>query len=98
MTPNDWILAALKGFFAVAGLIAVVVYVLVPLWRKLRSGPDPDILNPQFVEPEEELEGELQIPVGGEGKTPDRATIIESARQDPRMTANMITRWLREKN
>ncbi len=98
MTSNDWILFSLKAFFAAVGLIATILFVVLPLWRMLRSGPDPDILNPQYLEPEEDMDSELEIPTGGERKTPARDEIIKAAKQDPRMTATVITRWLREKN
>ena len=98
MTSNDLILFSLKAFFAAVGLFAVIFFVLLPLWRVLRTGPDPDILNPQYLEPEEDVDSELEIPTGGERKTPERGEIIEAAKQDPRMTATLISKWLRGKN
>ena len=98
MTSNDWILFSLKAFFASVGLIAVILYVLLPLWRMLRTGPDPDILNPQYLNPEADVDSELEIPTDEESKIPERGEIIEAAKQDPRMTAAVITKWLRERN
>ena len=97
MTSFEWVIFAVKAFFAVAVIIAVVLFVLVPLWRHLRSGPDPETLNPTFRELDVDGE-ELEIPSGGRTGKPDRHAVIEQAKQDPRVTANMISNWLKQKN
>lgn len=94
---HDSILIAVKLIFAAGGLLAVVAFVIVPLWRMLRTGPDPDVLNPYARLPEPDEEEELEIPIGGDKRMPSRTELMELARNDPRLTATTISNWLKEK-
>ena len=96
MTAQDWLLVGIKTFFVLAALVAVVAYVLRPLWRQLREPPDLPDMSPRYDLPEEE--DELQVPAGeeGEGK-PERHQVMEMARSDPRRTAMLLSQWLKEK-
>lgn len=87
----------MKLVFAFGGVIALVAFVIVPLWRMLKTGPDPDVLNPYAKLPLPEEEPELEIPVGGDGKKLDRSQLLELARKDPRAAATLVSQWLREK-
>jgi flagellar biosynthesis/type III secretory pathway M-ring protein FliF/YscJ len=99
MESKEWVLTAVKLIFAFGGVIALIAFVVLPLWRMLNTGPDPEMLNPyaNVKLPEEEEEAELEIPLGGKGKMPGRAELLEMVRKDPRLTANLITKWMQEK-
>lgn len=97
MESKEWVILAVKLIFAFAGLGALVAFVIVPLWRMLKTGPDPDVLNPYAKLPLPEEEPELNIPVGGEAKKPDRSKMVDLARSDPRAAASLVQQWLREK-
>ena len=95
---RDWVLFSIKLIFAFGGIVALVAFVIVPLWRMLRTGPDPDVLNPYAKLPDlDEEEEELDIPVGGDQRMPGRAELLELARKDPRLTATLVSNWLKEK-
>jgi flagellar biosynthesis/type III secretory pathway M-ring protein FliF/YscJ len=85
----------LRLLFALVALVVVAVTILRPLWRMLRTRPDVDLLTPDFTAG---LEGEeLEIPGEAEDGTPDRGAIIDKARADPRQTAVLVQRWLKER-
>jgi flagellar biosynthesis/type III secretory pathway M-ring protein FliF/YscJ len=92
------VLFAVKILFAAVAVIAAVAVVVLPLLRMIRTGPDPDVLNPYAKLPAPDEEGaELEIPLGGDRKPPSRAEMIEMARKDPRQVATLVSKWLREK-
>ena len=97
MTTHEWMIVGVKAFFLVAVVIAVVIYVLVPLWRGLRSGPDAESLYPTVPSFDDEAD-ELEIPTDGKSGKPDRLAIIDQAKGDPRVTATMVSRWLKQKD
>ncbi len=94
MASQAAILAIIKLLFAGLAVAALVAFVIVPLVRRLRTGPDPANFMPSYELPEEELD-ELEIPVGG--AKPDRAAMINMVRDDPRRAAMMVSQWLRTK-
>lgn len=93
MANQQWMLTVIKLIFAGAGIVAVVYFVLVPLWRMLRTRPDIDLNIPDYTLLDDEEGEELQIPVGGQ--KPDRTQMLELARSDPRRTAVILSRWIR---
>jgi flagellar biosynthesis/type III secretory pathway M-ring protein FliF/YscJ len=88
-------LGVIKLIFAGVGIVALVAFVLVPLWRMLRTKPDLDRIIPDYTLLDEEEEEELQIPVGRQ--KPDRTQLLNMARSDPRKTAMILSRWLRDR-
>jgi len=94
---REWVLTSVKLIFAFGGIVAIVAFVIVPLWRMLRTGPDPDALNPYAKLPDLEEEEELEVPIGGDSRLPARSDLLEMARKDPRLTATMVSNWLKEK-
>jgi flagellar biosynthesis/type III secretory pathway M-ring protein FliF/YscJ len=99
MPSEASIVVVIKLLFAVLSVAALVAFVIRPLLRMIRTGPDADVLNPyaKLPPPGEEEEAELEIPTGGDREKPDRAEILDMARKDPREVATLIQRWLREK-
>lgn len=97
MESREWIVTAVKLIFVFAGVIALIAFVVVPLWRMLRTGPDPTVLNPFANLPSAEEKTELEIPVGGDPRKLDRAALIEMAKKDPRAAARFVSELLREK-
>lgn len=97
MTAQEWMIVGVKAFFLVAVVVAVVFYVIVPLWRGLRSGPDAEMFNPTIPSLDDEAD-ELEIPTDGKSGKPDRLAIIDQAKGDPRVTATMVSRWLKQKD
>jgi len=97
MESKEWVLTAIKLIFVFGGAVALAAFVIRPLWRMLKTGPDPDVLNPYARLPAPEEEPELDIPVGGVAKKLDRGQMLDMARKDPRMAANLVSQWLREK-
>lgn len=94
MASQDAVLAIIKLLFAGLAIVALVAFVIVPLVRRLRAGPDPAAYMPTYDLAEEDID-ELQIPVGG--AKPDRAAMINMVRDDPRRAAMMVSKWLRTK-
>lgn len=86
-------LLLVKLLFAGIGVVALIVFVVFPLWRALRVKPDESLLMRTFELPEEEEE--VQIPE--DGKKPDRNAMLAEARGKPVVTAQLVKRWLREK-
>jgi flagellar biosynthesis/type III secretory pathway M-ring protein FliF/YscJ len=94
MASQAAVLAIIKLLFAGLAVAALVAFVIVPLVRRLRAGPDPSAYLPTYELPDEELD-ELEIPLGG--AKPDRAALINMVRDDPRRAAMVVSRWLRSK-
>ena len=98
MRFQDSILLIVKVLFAGVAVLAAMAFVVLPLLRMIRTGPDPDLLNPyaKLPAPDEE-EAELEIPLGGEKKKPGRGELLDMARKDPRQVSILVSRWLRER-
>lgn len=95
---QEAILSAVKLLFAVVAIGVLVAYVLVPMVRAWSQPPDPGAVMPDYSRYLEEEDEELQVPTPEEGKAqPSRHELIGSARSDPRSTAMMVQRWLKEK-
>lgn len=91
----DKVTLLIRLVFTAAAIVAVVVFVLRPLWRMLRAKPDMDLHVPDFTA---QLEGEeLEIPADAEAGLPERRELVERARSDPRSTALLVQRWLKER-
>lgn len=84
----------LRWLFAIAAVAVLAVYIVRPLVRMLRRQPDAELVTPDFSHL---LEGEeLEIPSEGEAGF-DRDSAITQARADPRATAILVQRWLKER-
>jgi len=95
MSGQDFALFGLKLTFSFAAVILIVVYMVLPIIRALRTRPDIlDSLN-QF-EISSGMDEELEIPTEQEGPPP-RESIIEEARSDPRRAARMVSQWLKDR-
>ncbi|MCH7479741.1 MAG: hypothetical protein IIA14_16765 [SAR324 cluster bacterium] len=92
MGSQEGLILAIKLVFAFAAVVLLVAVVVIPIMRTLRT--KPDILDLTFSIPEEE-EQEIELPKGDE--KPDTLTMVEKARSNPRETAALISRWIREK-
>jgi Na+-transporting methylmalonyl-CoA/oxaloacetate decarboxylase gamma subunit len=90
---RDSLLLLVKLLFAGMGVVALILFVIYPLWRVLRVKPDDSLLMRTFELPEEE--DEVQIPE--DGKKPDRNVMLAEARGRPVVTAQLVKQWLREK-
>jgi flagellar biosynthesis/type III secretory pathway M-ring protein FliF/YscJ len=97
MSSQEWIVTIVKLFFAAGGVVAIVAFVIVPLVRMLRTGPDAELLDPYSKLPESVEGEELEIPVGGEKRKLERGDLVAFARRDPRLAATLVSRWLRER-
>lgn len=94
---SEAILLAVRLVFAVAAVIAILWFVVAPLWRLLRSGPGAEELEP-YRYTMDEVEGEeLEVPTEPERGRPDRHRMIELARSDPRRAAMTVSAWLKER-
>ena len=94
MANQQFMLGLIKLIFAGLGIGALVLFVLLPLWRILRTKPDVEMMIPDYTLLDEEEE-ELQIPLGQQ--QPDRTELLNLARSDPRKTALIVSSWLRSK-
>lgn len=95
MSGTDTAILGIKLAFSLAAVILILVVVVRPVVRMLRTKPDfLDAFQQMNQMPIEEDE-EFQIPVDG-GK-PDRGAMLEEARADPNKTAMMVSRWLKDK-
>jgi flagellar biosynthesis/type III secretory pathway M-ring protein FliF/YscJ len=95
MSGQDFALFGIKVAFSLAAIILIVVYLVRPVMRSLRSRPDFLESATRFDLRTEMEEDELEIP--SENAKPDRTTMIEQVRADPRKTAVMISQWLKQK-
>ena len=95
MSGTDTAILGIKLAFSLAAVILILVVVVRPVVRMLRTKPDfLDAFQQMNQMPIEEDE-EFQIPV--DGAKPDRMTMLEEARADPNKTAMMVSRWLKDK-
>jgi len=92
---QDSIILMIKGLFVLMALGALYLVALRPLVRLLREKPDIELLTPTLPDRLVEEE-ELQIPEKL-GTGPNRQQMLEAAKADPRNTAMMVSRWLKEK-
>ena len=95
MTPQDWTLFGIKVLFALVALALIVAFLVRPVLRVLFTKPDILEFTQAYAGSEVLDEEELEIPSGG-GK-PDRYTMLEEARSDPRRAAAFISAWLKDK-
>jgi flagellar biosynthesis/type III secretory pathway M-ring protein FliF/YscJ len=95
MSGTDTAILGIKLAFSLAAVILILVVVVRPVVRMLRTKPEfLDAFQQMNQMPIEEDE-EFQIPVDGE--KPDRMTMLDEARADPNKTAMMVSRWLKDK-
>ena len=94
MASQAAVLTIIKLLFAGLAVAALVAFVIVPLVRRLRTGPDPAEFMPTYDLPEEE---QKQLELSVDGVKPDRAAIINMARDDPQRAAVLVSQWLRNK-
>lgn len=91
---QETLLLLLRWVFALAAVVAVIAYIVRPVLRMVRQKPDMDLLTPDYSHM---LEGdEVEIPTDEEAAF-DRHAIIDQARSDPRATANLLQKWLKER-
>ena len=93
---QEWVLSLIKGVFTLAALVAVYLVVVRPTLDLLRKKPDIDMRVPDYLANIEEEE-ELEIPTDHRRGLPDRATMLNELRQNPRQTAMLVSRWLKER-
>jgi len=95
---NKFILDVVRYVALAVGILALIMFVIRPMVKKLSSKPaDLDLLMgmPATIG---ELEGEeLEIPTERESGIPPRDKILEIAKQDPLKTSALIHTWLRER-
>ena len=96
MSETDTTILGIKLAFSLAAVILVLVVVVRPIVRMLRTKPDFLETFQQMAQLPIEEDEEIQIPVDGE--KPDRGTMLEEARADPNKTAMMVSRWLKDKS
>lgn len=95
MSGTDTAILGIKLVFSLAAVILVIVVMVRPVVKMLRT--KPDILDTfQMAQLSIEEDEEIQIPVDGE--KPDRMTMLDEARADPNKTAMMVSRWLKDKS
>ena len=97
MNGGDGLLLSLKLGFALVALVMIAAFVVIPMLKNLLQRPDVPDLSHFDMTPDELMDEELQIPEGGKKGMPDKHTLLQEARNDPRKTAMLITAWLREK-
>ena len=95
MSPEA-VIVSIKMIFAFLILLGVALFLVRPVVRMWRDKPDIDMLIPDYSAMMEEGE-ELEIPTDGDAGKPDRAHMVQQARNDPRVTATLVQRWLKEK-
>lgn len=78
-----------------AGVVAALVwFVIRPMIQAWQQQPDPEALMPKLPELPED---ELQIPLDpNSSQKATREQMIEKARADPRQTALVLQRWIRD--
>ena len=92
---QDWVLVLIRGVFSLAALVAIYSVVVQPLLRLLRKTPDMEMRMPDYGSMLEEEE--LEIPTDARAGKPDRAAMLNEIRKDPRQTALLVSRWLKER-
>ena len=95
MSPDSVVLS-IQLLFAGLIVLGVILYMIRPTVRMLRKKPDADLLNTGYTSLMDE-DQELEIPSEEEDGKPDRAHIIQQAKEDPTATAALVRNWLREK-
>lgn len=95
MNPDSVVLS-IKLVFAGLIVLGVILYLIRPTVRMLRKKPEGDLLNTDYFSLMDE-EQELEIPSEEEDGLPDRAHIIQQAKEDPIATTALVRNWLREK-
>ena len=95
MEGTDAAIFGIKLAFSFAAVVLIVVVIVWPIWRILRTKPEIlDTFSQVSQLPIEEDE-ELEIPT--EGAKPDRLGMVQAARSDPNRTAMLVSQWLKEK-
>ncbi len=94
MSSQEFAIFGIKFTFAAAAIILIVIYLVRPVIRSLRAKPDFLESMNRYELPVED-EAEIEIPT--EGTWPDRSTMLEQARADPRTAAALISQWLKQK-
>ncbi len=95
MSPDSVVLS-IKLVFVGLIVIGVALYLIRPTVRMLRRKPDGNLLSTDYTSLMEE-DQELVIPSEEEEGLPDRANIIQQAKEDPTATAALVRNWLRER-
>lgn len=97
MESQESVITIIKLAFTLLIVVAMVLFVVVPLIRHWRNRPDMDLLVPTYDLEDDPQEEELQIPTGV-GSMPDRAGLLDMAREDPQRTAMLVAKWIRDKS
>ena len=95
MSPDSVVLS-IKLLFVGLIVIGVALYLIRPVVRMLLRKPDADFRTTDYSALMEE-DQELVIPSEEEDGVPDRAHIIQQAKEDPTATAALVRNWLRER-
>ena len=97
MNNLENLLLSIKLFFLGAAVVLMVRYMVIPMWRNLRTPPEGlDFLRGFSTMESEDGFEELEIPLGEEDK-PSKSKMLDAARTDPQRTAAMVSRWLKQK-
>jgi flagellar biosynthesis/type III secretory pathway M-ring protein FliF/YscJ len=91
---QDALLLLLRWLFALVAIAVIVAVVLRPLVRVLRHRPEGGFDVPDYTRLVDEEE--LEIPSEDE-RGFDRNAAITQARADPRATATLLQKWLKER-
>ena len=93
MSSQDGLILAIKLVFSVAAVVLLVAVVVIPIIRTLRTKPDflDFNFNPEIPEEEQEIE----LPEGEQ--KPDAQTMVDKARANPRETAALISKWIKDR-
>lgn len=97
MESQDSVLTFIKLGFALLIVVAMGLFVVLPLIRHWRNRPDMELLVPTYDLEDDPQDEELQIPTGVTGSMPDRAGLLDLVREDPQRTAMLVARWIRDK-
>ena len=92
MDPFIRWLEIIKFGVGLAVLWVVVWYVLLPLYKGLKSPMGTESPSPKAAPPQPELP-----PANPPKEPPTPKEIIESAKADPILTAQLVRQWLKEK-